>query len=330
MKSISKLLIILNILIWFNFPAYSNNCTGNFINPLTDICWDCLFPLSIGATEISANGSRKDTKDNPTSPICACGVPIPRIGIAVGFWEPSYITDVTREAFCFVNMGGLSLDAGVDIGRDYSHNRTYRGAASWHVHWYNYPLLALLNLFTDFSCLNFSGFKLAYLSELDPLWQDDELSLLLNPEVILFANPIAQAACAADCAAATIGLPLDSLFWCAGCQGGVYPMNGHIQQQVGAIQSSLLATERMAYKLHRQGLLLGTTGQEAMCSPYIMPIMRKSQYRSEIINPVAANGTFACNPLGRTSTLYEAYKQIPIKGENFGWLIWRKRNCCVL
>ena len=34
---------------------------------------------------------------------------------------------------------------------------------------------------------------------------DDELTLILNPEAVLFANPVAVAACAADCVAATAG-----------------------------------------------------------------------------------------------------------------------------
>ncbi len=32
------------------------------------------------------------------------------------------------------------------------------------------------------------GFDVAYLTELDPLWKDDELTRLLNPDVYLFGN----------------------------------------------------------------------------------------------------------------------------------------------
>ena len=46
------------------------------------------------------------------------------------------------------------------------------------------------------------SFDLAYLTEVDPLWNDDELTLILNPDAVLFANPVAIAACAADCVAA--------------------------------------------------------------------------------------------------------------------------------
>ena len=80
---------------------------------------------------------------------------------------------------------------------------------------------------TDFPCLERGSFDLAYLTEVDPLWNDDELTLILNPEAVLFANPVAVAACAADCVAATAGFGIAEMFWCAGCQGGLYLLDGH-------------------------------------------------------------------------------------------------------
>jgi hypothetical protein len=70
-------------------------CTGRFVNPISDICWECLFPISIGGAEI-AQGIAPDA-GNPSSPICACGLPVPRVGISAGFWEPVRLVDVTRE-----------------------------------------------------------------------------------------------------------------------------------------------------------------------------------------------------------------------------------------
>ncbi len=312
-----------------NFSLAEKNCHGNFINPLTDICWDCLFPITIGSTSITKASNRPD-RGNPTSPLCACGTPVPRLGVAAGFFEPVFLADVTKQPFCFVNLGGMIIKPGIKIARTYKYKKNYAGASSWHVHWYNYPVLFLLNLFNDFACLENSNYYLAYMSELDPMWEDDELTFLLNPESILFSNLIAQAACAADCVAASAYLPIDQLFWCAGCQGSMYPLNGHVQEQVGSVQASLLIAERINYKFHRLGLALGTSGEEALCSPYIMPIMKKSQYRSQIVNPSPGTGRYACNPYGRSSAFYEAFKEVPITGEDFGWLIWRKRNCCVL
>ena len=90
-----------------------------------------------------------------------------------------------------------------------------------------YPLLSWIGVLLDLGCLEGGGLDIAWVSELDPAWLDDELSFLLNPEAALFANLPAQAACAADCAAASVGLPLDPMFWCAGCQGGMYPLTRH-------------------------------------------------------------------------------------------------------
>ena len=38
------------------------------------------------------------------------------------------------------------------------------------------------------------SFDLVYLTEVDPLWADDELTAILNPEAVLFANAPAKAA----------------------------------------------------------------------------------------------------------------------------------------
>src|SRR3546814_15425780 len=80
---------------------------------------------------------------------------------------------------------------------------------------------------------------------------------IINPEAALFGNPIAQAACAADCVLASAGFANDLLFWCGGCQGSIYPFSGSVAAHVGGVQASLLLTERMIAKLHREGLLWG-------------------------------------------------------------------------
>ncbi len=325
--------IILCILL-FTAPdrAAASVCTGSFVNPITDICWDCIFPISIGPVPVF--GDRPDPP-NPESIICTCPITVPpyvRVGISIGFWEPARLVDVTKRPFCFVNLGGIELDAGIGIGRTKAKSRggqTHN--ANWHLHWYVYPVYALLELFTDSVCVSHSGFDLAYVTELDPLWLDDELTFLLNPEAVLFGNPAAQAACAADCVAATAYLPLDLLFWCGGCQGSMYPLGGNVSAHVGSVQSALMATERMAYKLGREFVLLGTSGEESLCRPFPRPVLKKSEWRTQLTNPVASTfGPFACNPFGRTSTLYEAGRELPVAGEDFGFLIWRKRNCCAL
>jgi conjugal transfer pilus assembly protein TraU len=195
---------------------------------------------------------------------------------------------------------------------------------------YVYPLLYWMEILTDFLCFEQASFDVAYMTEIDPLWNDDVLTTLINPEVALFNNPIAVAACAADCAAATAALPIDQMFWCSGCNGSMFPMNGNIAAHNSPVQSSRLAAERLLFKMHRQGLAWGTAGSKALCNKYVMPILKKSQYRIQMTNPTpTVSGKFACSTIGASTLPPDAGRAFPVGGEDFGYLLWRKRNCCM-
>jgi conjugal transfer pilus assembly protein TraU len=222
-------------------------------------------------------------------------------------------------------QGSGSIENGHQTG-----NRTRMRDSFYQVHWYMYPVLFWLELLVDFVCMEKGEFDLAYLTELDPLWNDDETAFILNPEAALFGNPIAQAACAVDCGLSSTGFGQDSLFWCAGCQGSIYPFSGSIPAHVGGVQASLLALQRMIAKLHREGLLWGTVGANAWCDRYPMPIIKKTQYKTQMVYPIPSTGSKQCHPLGRSEVLWGSGKEFPYQGEDFGYLVWRKRSCCLL
>jgi conjugal transfer pilus assembly protein TraU len=95
-----------------SFSSHAGSCGGHFVNPIHDVCWSCLFPLSLGSQKLVASNHLPDTK-NPKNPLCSCsGNPLPRVGLAIGFWEPAILVDVTRTPFCMVNLGGISLNYG--------------------------------------------------------------------------------------------------------------------------------------------------------------------------------------------------------------------------
>lgn len=100
-----KLIHLCLCLLALNVQAYSK-CVGRFVNPLSDICWSCLFPITIGGMKVSESG--EDTP-NPRRLVCTCTKPIPRIGIPISFWEPVRLVDVTRTPYCLVNMGGMQM-----------------------------------------------------------------------------------------------------------------------------------------------------------------------------------------------------------------------------
>lgn len=305
-------------------------CQGQFMNPITDICWSCVFPITLGGKAVNALG-QEDTS-NPGTSLCTCTNP-PMVGVAIGFWEPVRLLDVTRAPYCLVSLGGIKMDPGIPapIGEVRQQEDLTR-QSFWQAHWYTNPLLYWLKVLLDDRCLEEGSLDVAYLTEVDPLWADDELTLILNPESFLFGGPAAQAVCAADCVASTAGFGLNSLFWCAGCNGSLYPLNGRVQAHVSSVQASSLIAERMAAKMHRELLVWAASGTDGLCGYYPQPVMDKSNYKFQMTYPVAQTGSSntdgrCCQPFGRSTLIYGAGKQIPYL-ENYGYQIFRKRNCC--
>ena len=139
--------------------AISEPCVGKFVNPIKDICWSCIFPVKLGNTAIYSGG-REDT-DNPSNPVCICpadigaGVKVPMPGLAISFWEPVRLADVTRTPYCMVSLGGFQIMKSAK-----KHGTVARKSANealkhsfYHVHYYIYPLIYCNSLrvrFLDF------------------------------------------------------------------------------------------------------------------------------------------------------------------------------------
>jgi len=321
------------ILIWFILisPYAHAACEGRFINPITDINWKSMFPLTIAGVKVSL-GPLPDTTGGGGLPICFCPITVPpfiRVGVPTGFWEPTRLAEVVRTPMCFPSLGGASFSVGgITMPNGSRSIKSDSGKASFYnVHWMLNPMLAILNVIANAGCLTKGSFDVLYITEFDPMWSDDELSMIINPEAVLFGNSVAQAACAADCVAATAGLPLDPLFWCAGCQGSLYPFSGTVSDHVGGVMASILLTERFMAKMHREGLAVNSSDPASQCIPFPALIIKKSQYRIQMVRPIRQT-VIPALPFGRTDTIISSGKEFPIKGEDFVYQIWRKRQCC--
>ena len=306
-------------------------CTGKFFNPITDICWDCLLPISLGKYNI-IEMSQEGTNSYTGAPYCMCNSPL-RVGAAIGFFEPVRMAEVSRSNFCFHALGGIQIDPGIDVPlhsqaqkRDGQANHSF-----YQSHWYTSPLLFWLEVLLDDFCLERGTFDVAYISEADPTWADSEWSFVLNPDVVLFANPLAQGVCAADCIAATAGFPLNTLYWCDGCSGPMYPLTGWVGAHVGGVQASSLIVARMTNKMHRMGLIWAGSGSAGTCGMYPQVLMDKTNYKFQMVYPTPQTDKIAgrcCQPFGRSSVLWGAGKEVPFVGNNFAYQIFRKRDCC--
>ncbi|MBS2720271.1 TraU family protein, partial [Klebsiella pneumoniae] len=161
-------------------------------------------------------------------------------------------------------LEGVSLQSSsFDMGKG-ATNRPKGGneAGFYDVHLWEFPILVMLKLLIMGDCTAepYIDPSLTYISEVDPLWENDLLTLVLNPEAVVFANPIASMWCAADCVKVTAGADNLSAHFCAGCDGNLYPLTGHVFANDDSVRVSSLLTQRMITKLHRQGMLMKTMG----------------------------------------------------------------------
>lgn len=332
LKNLSFKALVVSIILITSSSSYAeeDGCYGEFPNPITDICWLCMFPINIGGIELTAPG-QTDNGDPAPPLICDCPAPPPvfiRYGIGISFWEPARISEVVRQPMCSPTLGGVSMgDILAPRGANFEPD-DQKGQAFYHVHWIQYPVLNWLGMaITQGACFIDEPFDVAYMSELDPLWDDDELSFILNPEASLFTSVVTQAACVADSVkAAVTDFGIDSLFWCSGSQGSLYPLSGNHASHVGGVDSSLALTHTMIFKLHRELLAQDTSTYGAMCGNIPQPILRKNQYKAHMMHPIPWN--YKAYGFGAQSAIWGAGREFPYKGEDFTYLVWRKRMCC--
>ncbi len=295
-----------------------------------------VFPITIAGVPIKLY-------DLPTtdtiggSPICVCvtgAPPIPHIGLTFGWWNPQAVIETTKTPFCMISLG-FSLGGGKYFGygkANSEHPQTStrspnaESSTFENLHYVKYPTFGVLELFTDVTCLTFQGIDIFYMTEFDPTWRDDELSAILTPESILFANPIAQLMCIPDSIASTLGFPLDPLFWCMGSWGSVYPMAG--EKHGPQVQASAGLAARGIYKMARQLMLWQTVGRDVLCGPIPMPIWIKSQYSIYEAYPKLWPNRM---PIGRAGTVWTAGANTPIPGkaDNFAWFLYQHHHCCL-
>lgn len=311
-------------------PAWAAGaCQGRVYNPVSDTDWNNVFPVTIAGV---TTGPNKNPPMMKMPPVCVCpgrfGIPTP--GMGVTFWQPLYISEIERTPGCSRTLGGVNLLSSYGMMQSEQSNGEADTASTnsrMQVHWYEYPVFAMMDLFTSLACFGPSGFNLAYMTEVDPTWQDDLWGAVFSPESVLFANPIAQAACSVDAAAASADFPLDALFWCAGTWGSVYPLTGNSPQSNSAYTLNNLVQAKFIARQARIGLQWQTIGPSAKCFPHPSPVWVKSQYRYNQVGPIVRKGppVVTGNP--------GLKQQPPVTNtptqESTANLIWQGQQCCI-
>ena len=309
-------------------------CTGSFPNLITDVCWDCVFPVSMGGGLINM-GVTSDDYDTGVghAPICICTNNL-SIGTPVGFWEPRYMVDTTNVPGCLPLLGGITITPPYnadEIGAYAPTNAHIRGtnrAAFMHVNEYLNPIMSAMGLVTASPCLDNRSFDVPYMSWADPSWGDDSLSLMLTPYAYAFAGLPEFASEAPDAIAAAVSFPIPELFWVAGGWGPMYPLDGHVAQATTPEQVSHLLLARLFAKLHAAGVEQTTAGEDSLksCGAMGVPelIMDKRQYKTSRTFPFPDN---LCTPIGRPLQFQEIGSSRP-QDKDYGYFIFQRKDCC--
>lgn len=312
----------------------TSQCQGRFPNLVTDVCYDCMFPIIIGgvAIDMGINSDNYDSQGG-SSPVCSCASNL-AVGIPSSFWEPIYMVDSTNVAGCMPLLGGIQINPptnSAETGSTVVINSQIGGvskAAFMQINEYINPVMTTLGIISNNPCLDSRGFDTPYVSWADPTWNDDTLAMILTPYAYPFAGIPSIAAEAPDAIAATTGFGLEQLFWTAGAWGSMYPVTGNISVANTPEQISHLLIARIFAKLHAAGVQQTTAGKSAQqaCGALGVPefLMDKRQYKTNRTFPFPDN---LCTPISRPLALQEVGAAAP-QYKDYGYFIFRKKDCC--
>jgi len=269
-----------------------------------------------------------------------------KVGLKWQLAEPIAFVEVPYRAWEFRCFGyrrsGFTLSKNDSLPTGDSGGKT-------NVHYIKYPVFGVLNITFDYLCTDSKTTSFDFLpsgmSEINPLIWDDELSILVQPWKLLMASPIGQIACLADCAATSVapdsteGLR-NALFWCAGCWGTIAPDTTTTFGNNQLVESALTAVKILDV-LHESLQLwvfkdvsglnvisnirnVAVSGFDPACQPFPFPVIVKSQYWMNLAYPSPGDAM----PIGDWGLKWALMKSRPGE-ENFVWVVWRIRDCCV-
>ena len=306
--------------------------TGSFLDPTADICWQCIYPITLAGVTLMDGPYDNNVPTLASSAICSCPMPPPifsRTGISLSLWEPARYIETVRDAYCFPSLGAQLESSSLFYNG--STNATPSDSAEsvtnlafMQAHFFIYDVWSLLEIITDLACLEMSGFDVAYMTEVDAEWNNDLLSFVTTPESLLFANTVAQMACMADAVGTAAGFSVSPLFWCNASGGSIYPLTGNVPNN-NVLQAHETAAARMQYMMLRH-LTECDTGL-SLCACIPTPIWVKHNYRIQLAKPVR---DYTCHPFGTSDLVWGSMKDVPtISQEDFVWMMFRRRTCCV-
>ena len=311
----------------------------------------------------SLSNNSGSISEESNSFICMCDLPPPlflRVGISISFWNNVGMIDTTSVPYCspFLGMslakelsGTVSnaldslkdvpyfqegMGSATQIGRTNRSDTNSDQYVSGSVHFNS--LSSLMKTISDViftSCFTYADTVIGAgsaptLSEVYFWWQNDEWSVIKNPDALLVGNPIGVSTCMIDSSVVTLtqwSNPL--LYWCMGTWGHLYPLSQNVGSGVPLSAFAMLASRAITERFNT-GLLLDMTGYQMLngiCQPYPTYFPLKNDINIFPIFPSVYGTRF---PLGYPSEFWGAGLDGPSNKGVFTWMVYQKRDCCFL
>lgn len=261
-------------------------------------------------------------------------------GFKMRMAEPIGFIETSPIPWYFVGLG-LKMDKSFfrrnGVTRDDADGGDFR-----YAHFVIFPPLGWsIGLMQDYICFERGTiFNLAYLSEVLPSYNNDIIGLAeesVKPiSKVWFANPVGELACAADCASSTVGIPLNSLYWCDGCRGSVGASDTGFSNMSRPFEDAEKVAFGVLNRMHAYGGMLktkesyfaynpaGSNLKSTLCGARYFPVIIKDQYYLQLAK---GSKSWDAEPFGKIRFHYD-FKSTPTdQDSNFFWL-WRIKDMC--
>ncbi len=297
------------------------------MNPVTDVNWECMFPIKIGSINIM-NSSYPDPPDCISGITCFCPTVLPpfvRYGVPFSWWKCRRLFEIVKDSYCFPSLGGISIGGGGNLGGSQSGQGNQDDSiVFFQAHFMTYAPFDVLGMQIDSMCFQNSETLVNWMTEFDIMWNDDELAAVLTPGAGVYANSTSQLAGIADSAAANVYLPVPAIYWYMGSWGSVFPLSGRVGTDQLVNGSAALAG-RMIFKMCRSFSILDSNIYPCFAVPTFSWI--KWHYRLQAVRPLVGN---TCFPIGRSPFLWGVGQSAPslTGSDNFVYMLFQKQTCC--
>lgn len=261
-------------------------CVGKMWNPISDIDFRLMGGIRIAGIPLLKDPSHLGRPPkHRVSTVCFCKDGWKTgFGLGLTYWLPTYIADIARQAGCIGFLNGTNILPGFiaqSSGQEYNvHSPAKEGVTSMQVHWAYADITAIAGNELFESCQSLSSeFSIAYMTEVDFVFQNDVYSAIMTPQVALLSSNalLSQMSCGLESVANTLGGWQD--YGICGWKGTRLPLSANSISKDMAQVSNMDVALKYLTRSALTGTMLRTIGKDVACMPKWSPFYDPFQHR---------------------------------------------------